>query len=115
MWEVRLDGVGVGIAGLVERLDLDAPGIRIVLGPGTQGRGLGLPLMGWIFNRALLDLQPRLPSVMTTMRAEHHASRALGVAVGMEEEVPRQREVEIRCWRMRVAVWGRRRGGVLAA
>lgn len=116
MWAVRLDGVGVGIAGLVERPDLDAPGIRVVLGPGAQGRGLGLPLMGWIFDRALLDPRPGLPSVMATMRAEHRASRALVAAAGMEEEAPRRRgDAEIRCWRMRAAVWEWRRSGTLAA
>lgn len=46
MWAVRLEGVGAGIAGLVERSDLDAPGIRIMLGSVAQGRGLRLPLMG---------------------------------------------------------------------
>jgi len=113
---VRLGGVGVGISGLADRPDLDAPGIRIVLGPGAQGCGPGLPLTGWILDRALLDPGPGLPSVMATMRAEHRALRALVAAAGMAEEGPRrQGDAEIRCWRRRAAVWEWRRSGALAA
>jgi len=94
---------GFGIAGLIDHSDLDASETRIVLRPGTQGTGAWTAADEMDLDRALLDPRTRLPSVMATMWIEHYVSRALGVAAGIEKEVPRQRG-RIRCWQMRVAV-----------
>jgi RimJ/RimL family protein N-acetyltransferase len=110
MWSVRADGTPVGVAGLPDRPDLGAPGIRIILGPQARGHGLGLPLLVATWDHAFLSDWPDVDHVAGTLQVANAVSRAIVEAGGMRLEsafirggVPTER------WGIRRAGWRARR------
>lgn len=115
MWAVRASGTPIGVAGLAHRPDLGAPGIRVVLGPGARGRGLGLPLLVATWDHAFLSEWPDVAYVAGTLQIANAASRAIVEAGGMRLEssflrggVPTER------WGIRREDWRAVRAGLAA-